>query len=581
MPLPGPQGQPGRRIASRAGKLWGSVGVHLLFPRGPRVGAVLGSPRRWGRAGTSPWHKGVSEGHRHPRPPGDPARVGLGAVVDPVVLDASGRGTEQLLKHGHQSTRESRGTAPLRCGDRWCRRLGWSQVRFAAPLSRLSRTRTRALAPPPPRATPRGAPALRFRCKTCCRGILRTARTEGGTGHSVPQQPSKPRGVHRKSAGWRSVDPAAERMVWGQMGGNGVCRGSTRSRRSRAVRLSALSPGIPEPGPGLVWVTGSAGMSGPTRPRARGAPRQLLPLTLGAWKAARVPVQLLLPVAWLCGRGPAVPPAPGAEISGHPSAAVGTVRVPSRSPLPRPARLEQLCRTSSGPRPPRVAVAPAPAHPPAGIRALPPRRRSLRAAFPALFSFACRLLPAPPAPQPGRSSGPARVPRGFRRQDGAISPLTSSWEAAGTSASPLYAPTRGRAASPRLRGAPRRRRGKGSCAVGSYAAPQGLRVASVPGGTASDPRFQRTPRTPTAKVPGRYRLARGCGSPTATGMGAAVPAPVLPGGHGQLPTQSLAPRAGTRARCRRLCPLRSTFPGTGSGEPSPRQFTSRPATGLN
>lgn len=54
--------------------------------------------------------------------------------MDPVVLDAGGRGTEQLLKRGHQSTRESRGTAPLRCEDRWCRRLGWSQVRPAGPL---------------------------------------------------------------------------------------------------------------------------------------------------------------------------------------------------------------------------------------------------------------------------------------------------------------------------------------------------------------------------------------------------------------------------------------------------------------
>lgn len=52
--------------------------------------------------------------------------------MDPIVLDTSGRGTEQLLKHGHQNTREWRGAAPLRCGDRWCRRLGW--VRPAAPV---------------------------------------------------------------------------------------------------------------------------------------------------------------------------------------------------------------------------------------------------------------------------------------------------------------------------------------------------------------------------------------------------------------------------------------------------------------
>ncbi|XP_041881383.1 collagen alpha-1(I) chain-like [Corvus kubaryi] len=62
--------------------------------------------------------RGGTSAHRHPRPPGEPARVGLGAVMDPVVLDAGGRETEQLLKHGHRSTRESRGTAPLRCGDR-------------------------------------------------------------------------------------------------------------------------------------------------------------------------------------------------------------------------------------------------------------------------------------------------------------------------------------------------------------------------------------------------------------------------------------------------------------------------------
>lgn len=221
-----------------------------------------------------------------------------------------------------------------------------------------------------------------------------------------------------------------------------------------------------------------------------------------------------------------------------------------------------------------MAAAPAPAHPRAGASGGSHAAAVAPLCFPRSVLVCISPCPCPPCTSTGRSPVPARVPRGFRREDETLSPLMPSREAARTSPSPLCTSTRGRGAPPPRRAAPRRRRGKGSCSVGSYAAPQGSRVASAPGGTASDPRFQPAPGTPAGKVPGRPTCL-GCGSPTA------APAPVVLGGHDQLPTHSPAPPAGPCARCRRLCPLRGTFPGTGSSEPRPRQFTSRPATSLN
>lgn len=270
-----------------------------------------------------------------------------------------------------------------------------------------------------------------------------------------------------------------------------------------------------------------------------------------------------------------MPPAPGAWISGHPSAAAGTARVRSRPPLPRPAQLEQLCPPSpSGPRLPRAAAAPVPAHPGAGASGGSPAAAIAPRCFPlsVLVCISPSLFP-PTAPQPGRSSGPARFPRGFWREDEAVSPLTPSWEAGELRLLPSVTPTRGR-------GAPRKRRGKGSCSVGSHPAPQGSRgVGTGRNGPGS--------AVPTCTVDtdsqgaGQTQLVRGCGSPTATGMGAAAPGPIVPGGHDQLPIPGLAGPAGPCARCRRVCPLRSTFPGTGFSEPRPRRFTSRPATSLN
>lgn len=52
--------------------------------------------------------------------------------MDRVVLNAGGRGTEQLLKHGQQSTRERRGAAPLPCGIRGAG--GWVGARSVPPL---------------------------------------------------------------------------------------------------------------------------------------------------------------------------------------------------------------------------------------------------------------------------------------------------------------------------------------------------------------------------------------------------------------------------------------------------------------
>lgn len=177
------------------------------------------------------------------------------------------------------------------------------------------------------------------------------------------------------------------------------------------------------------------GNSGDERPHpaeSRGAPRQVPPLTLGAWKAARAPGSAPAPGGltvreeppqcrrlrarrcpdtlrqrWeLPGYGPArrclVP---------HGWSSSVPLLLPGRDPHERPQPRSRLTHAR-------------------GFRAVLPRRRSLRAAFPAPFSFASRPLPAPPAPQPGRSSGPARVPRGFRREDEAVFPLMPSWEAA-------------------------------------------------------------------------------------------------------------------------------------------------------
>lgn len=181
------------------------------------------------------------------------------------------------------------------------------------------------------------------------------------------------------------------------MGGNGVSPRSTRSRRSGAVPLSAPSRGIPEQGSGPVWVTGAAGMSGPSPPRARGVPRQLLPLTLGARKAARAPAQLLFPVPWLCGRGPRSAAGSGRGGLRTPSAAVGAARGRSRPPLPRPARLEQLFPTfPSGPRPPRVAAAPVPAHPRAGVSGGSPAAAVAPRCFPRSVLVFISPSPCPP-----------------------------------------------------------------------------------------------------------------------------------------------------------------------------------------
>lgn len=171
------------------------------------------------------------------------------------------------------------------------------------------------------------------------------------------------------------------------MGGNVVYRGGTRSRRSGAVPLSAPSPGISEPGLGPAWVTGTAEMSGPTRPRARGAPRQLLPLTPGAWRAAGAPAQLLLPVAWLCRRSP--------------RSAAGSGRGGLRTPF------------GSGRNCPGT---------------VPPAAASSRAAAVALshFSFRAKTPTSGRSPGPGSSTrgGFGRFPRGGGRS-ALLSPLRS------------------------------------------------------------------------------------------------------------------------------------------------------------
>ncbi|XP_058673166.1 collagen alpha-1(I) chain-like [Ammospiza caudacuta] len=145
-------------------------------------------------------------------------------------------------------------------------------------------------------------------------------------------------------------------------------------------------------------------------------------------------------------------------------------------------------------------------------------------------------------PPPHLYRGAAPAPRGFRVGSGGRMELFVRWCRRGRRPEPQ--PRLLPSAPPRVAAGLRRgRRGKGRCSVGSCAASSCSRVAPVPGGTASDPRFQRAPRTPTEEVPGRHRHARGCGSPTATETGA-----VVPGGHDQLPTLSLASPAGPCSR---------------------------------
>lgn len=145
----------------------------------------------------------------------------------------------------------SRGEEPG-CGAGIDRAGGWVGASSLPPRRRprLSRARTRVLAPPPPRAAAGEAVAPRFRCKARSRGSPLTARNEGGAGRSAPRRPAEPRGAHRTSTGGGSGDPAAEGRIWGQMGGNGVCRSGTRPRRAGAVPESAPSPGTTGAGPG-------------------------------------------------------------------------------------------------------------------------------------------------------------------------------------------------------------------------------------------------------------------------------------------------------------------------------------------
>lgn len=196
---------------------------------------------------------------------------------------------------------------------------------------------------------------------------------------------------------------------------------------------------------------------------------------------ARVGAPLLLPVAQPGGSGSRSAASPRRGGPGPPPSA-GRIARESRErirpPLSRSAAPGRLRPASpSGPRPPRPATVPAMARSrPGGSGWTPTQRWLLPAAFPAPFSFASLLLPAPPH-RNGEPS-PTRVPRRSRRRLDRFPALTAAREAATAAGSPLSASTRGRGA-PRRRVAPRRRRGRSGCSAGSSTALQDFRAASV------------------------------------------------------------------------------------------------------
>lgn len=237
--------------------------------------------------------------------------------------------------------------------------------------------------------------------------------------------------------------------------------------------MSALSSGIPEPGPGPAWVTTAAGMSGPTRPRARGAPGQLLPLTPGAWRAPRAPAQLLLPVL-VVREGP--PRCRRLRARGSPGPLRQRWELPGSGPARRclvphgwsgsvPLLLPGQVRTSSR--------SPGPASPTRGASGASHAAAVAPRCFPRSVLVFVSPSPCPPLHLSRDAAPVPRVPRGFRREDKAVSPLMRSWEAAGTSASPL-SPLRVPVGL--LRGAAQLRAGDGTKAAARSGSPRPLRA---------------------------------------------------------------------------------------------------------
>lgn len=466
-------------------------------------------------------------------------RAGPGAGLDP---NRPGRGYPWGGAARSPERRGSRGEEPG-CGVGMDGVGGWVGASSLPPRRRprLSRAQTRVVSPPPPRAALRGAAAPRFRCKARSCGSPRTARNEGGAGHSVPRRPAEPRETHRTSARWGSGDAAAEGRIWGQMGGKGGCRGGTRLCRAGAgaVPESALSPGTLGPvwgRPGPAEAEGVRGRTAPPRPRVRGAPKQLLPLTSGARRAARARAQLLLPVArpGAGGLRGGAPQRRGPRATGSPCPLRQLEELPRRAGN-GPARRCLVPRRRGGSVPlllpgqdpyerpqlqPRLAHGPGdPAGPPrSGGRSplLSPRRSRLRLAF----SLPPRTATGDPTP----------APRGSRRGTESFPPLVPAQEAAAATASPLSALTRG-CGAPRSRVAPRRRRGRSGCSAGSTAAPP-CRVGAGRG-SAPGPCFPPAPGATAAEVRGKHPVARAAAAPRPRGWASQRRRGRCPGSPGQ------------------------------------------------
>lgn len=530
-PLPGHKVRSGGRVGSGTRRRWGSAagcgGLALpAFP--PAVSALGPCSGRPGEEDTGERDRGVAGSPHGTGSLGRPGnRAGPGAGLG---SSSPGRGYPWGGAARAPERTGSRGEEPG-CGAGIDRAGGWVGASSLPPRRRprLSRGRTRVLAPPPPRAAPGGAVAPRFRCKAGSRGSPRTARNEGGAGHSAPRRPAEPRGAHRTSSGGGNRDPEAEGWIWGQMGRNGVCRGGTRPRRAGAVPESALSPGTPGAGPGPGGAGGGGrgmGASGPSPAESPWGALAASAVDLGSVGGGPCPGSAPAPGGPAGREGP--PPRCRPRARGTPGPLRQRQELPGRAG-DGPARRCLVPRRRGGSVPlllpgqdPHERPRPRPrARPrPGGPGRAPTLRWSLPAGFPAPFSFASRLLPAPP--HRNRGPGLVRVPRGSQRGVERFPPLVPARRAVGAAASPLSAPTRG-CGGPQSRVALLRRWGRGSGFSRELRGPTGLPGGVSAGGLGAGTVLPACAGGTGSRGAGQTLVSLGCSTPAPTEMGPARP----------------------------------------------------------